>query len=188
VIFESANHRNEANISAMWQYLIEQTHNKVANDPNATEYPYEAVINMFRDMSHRLKNSETTFNPALLIPALEAYAMTFQNGVGPRTWLMDLFIHVGYPYGTIISVLQTLFYNDTAPFVGRNKKILADHILYVCEQWYEDCIRSNQRLFGSEENAQEISQMLRELIETGLQGEEQEQANELRRKIERSFR
>ena len=81
-----------------------------------------------------------------------------------------------------------MYYNDTAPFVDRNKRILADHILYICQQWYEDCMRSNQWLFGSEENAQDISHMLRELVQNGLQPDEQEQANELRRKIDRSFR
>jgi nuclear pore complex protein Nup155 len=172
----------------MWRQLIEQTHNKIANDPGATEAPYEAIINMFRGMSHRLKNSETTFNPTQLIPMLETYAITFQNGVGPRTWLIDLFIHVNYPFETIVAVIEAMYYNDSAPFVGRNKKILVDHILYACEQWFEDCMRSNQRLFGSQENAQSISRMLQELVQNGLQPEEQEQANELRRKIDRTFR
>jgi nuclear pore complex protein Nup155 len=188
VIFESANHRNDMDIKAIWQMLIEQTHSKVQNDPEPVLLPYEAIINLIRDMANRLKNSETTFSPTMLIPLLELYALQEQNGIGARNWVMDLCIHVGWPFEIIIAVLNDMFYADTPPFQARNKQILADHILYCVGQWYDECMRSNQRLFGSEENAQEICTMLDELVNSGLTAEETEVANVLRRKIERSFR
>jgi nuclear pore complex protein Nup155 len=188
VIFESANHRNDMDIKAIWQMLIEQTHSKIQNDPEPVLLPYEAIINLIRDMANRLKNSETTFSPTMLIPLLELYALQEQNGIGARNWVMDLCIHVGWPFEIIIAVLNDMFYADTPPFQARNKQILADHILYCVGQWYDECMRSNQRLFGSEENAQEICTMLDELVNSGLTAEETEVANVLRRKIERSFR
>lgn len=60
-------------------------------------------------------------------------------------------------------------------------------MLYVCEQWFQDCQRSNKRLFGTEENAAGISEILGMLAQEGLQGEEADQANRLRQKIERSY-
>lgn len=187
LIFESANHRNEADINATWQYYIDSTHLKALEDDSATAAPYEAVVDVVRNMSQRLKNSDTTFSPGMLIPLIENYAIEHQNGVGAKTWVPDLFIHVGFQYDTILSILNNMYLNDLAPFVGRNKRVLAYHMLYVCEQWYKDCIRSNKRIFGTEENAAVISEILGMLAQNGLQGEEADQANRLRQKIERSY-
>ena len=102
--------------------------------------------------------------------------------------MIDLFIDVGFAYETILGIIQGMWYNDMAPFVGRHKRILADHMLYVCEQWYEDCVRHNTRLYGGDDNAVEISGLLDILTERGLQPAEQERAADLRRKIQRSLR
>ncbi|KAH8804905.1 putative nucleoporin [Xylogone sp. PMI_703] len=188
LIYEAADHRNDADINSTWQNILESTHSKVANDPNATELPYEAVITMVRDMAHRLNYSETTFSAAMLIPMIEKYAIEFQRDVGPRTWVIDLFIHVHFHYETILSILQNIFYGEVAPFSGRNRRLIAEHMLYTIKEWYQDCVRSNTRLFGSEENAQGISDMLEVLVQNGLSPDDQEQANDLRVRIERSFR
>ena len=188
VLFEAAGHRNEADINATWQQLLDVTHQKVHQDASATQLPYEAIITMVKDMAHRLSLSENTFPASVLIPMLEQYAFEFQNNVGPRYWVIDLFIDVGFAYETILAILQGMWYNDMAPFVGKHKRILADHVLYVCEQWYEDCVRHNTRLYGGDDNAMEINGLLEVLTERGLQPDEQERAMDLRRKIQRSFR
>lgn len=188
LIYEAADHRNDADINSTWQNILESTHSKVANDPNATELPYEAIVTMVRDMAHRLNYSETTFSPAMLIPMIEKYALEFQRDVGPRTWVIDLFIHVHFHYETILSILQNMFYGEVAPFSGRNRKVLAEHMLYTIKEWYKDCVRNNTRLFGGEDNAQGINEMLDVLVQNGLSPDEQEQAAELRLRIDRSFR
>ena len=187
MIFESANHRGEAEISATWQYYIDTTHLKALEDDSGTGAPYEAIIDIVRDMSQRLKNSDNTFSPGLIIPMIENYAIEQQSGVGAKTWVPDLFIHVGFQFDAILSILNNMYINELAPFTGRNKKILAYHVLYVCEQWMQECQRSNKRLFGTEENAQGISEILGMLAQEGLQGEEAQQATRLRQKIERSY-
>jgi nuclear pore complex protein Nup155 len=184
MIFESAHHRNEADINSTWQYYLDATHTKVITDPtNSPQQPYEAVINMLREMSQRLKNSEVTFPPHTLIPMIETYALENQFGVGPPSWVPDLFIQVSFPFETILSILQSLYLNDIAPFTGRNKQVLADHMLYVCEMWYKDCERSNTRPFGTEENAAGIDEILETLIRGGLRPDDVRRADELRRKI-----
>jgi len=187
-IYEAADHRNNADINATWQSLLEATHAKVANDPNAAELPYEAVINMFRDMANRLNHSESTFPPTFLIPLIEKYALESQRGVGSPTWVVDLFLSVSFHPETILSVLQEMFYNDIAPFTGRNKAILPNHMLYTIQQWYHECVRNNQRLFGGDENARAINELLSTLIRSGLSPDDQEQATELMKKIGKSFR
>ena len=62
MIYEAADHRNDADINSTWQNLLDATHAKVVENPKATEKPFEAVINMVRDMAHRLNLSESTFS------------------------------------------------------------------------------------------------------------------------------
>jgi nuclear pore complex protein Nup155 len=188
LIFESANHRNEGDISATWTYYIESIHQKVIDGEINAGAPYEAIINVMIEMSHRLKNSEITFSSAMLIPLIEQYAIENQAGVGPKNWIPDLFIRVGFAHEAIVASLQQIYMNDIAPFVGRQKAVIAYQILYVCEQWYQDCVRSNKRLFDTEENAFSITEILQMLVQNGLRGEDAERANSLRQKIERSYR
>jgi nuclear pore complex protein Nup155 len=143
---------------------------------------------MMRDMAHRLSLSETTFSPTLLIPMIEQYAVEFQNDVGPRTWVPDLFIEVGFPYETIIATIQSMWYNNVAPFTGQRKNILARHIVYVLGQWYEECIRTNTRLFGSDDNADDVNQLLDALGHEPLGQPDMDALQTLKRKILRAFR
>jgi nuclear pore complex protein Nup155 len=142
---------------------------------------------MMRDMAHRLSLSETTFSPSLLIPMIEQYAIEFQYDVGPRTWVPDLFIEVGFPFESIVTQIQSLWYNNIAPFTGSRKRVLATHIIYVLGQWYEACIRENTRLFGSDENAQEVNELLELLSHEQLGLHEKEALTTLRRKIVRAW-
>lgn len=73
-------------------------------------------------MSQRLKNSDNTFFPGMLIPMIENYAVEHQNGVGAKTWVPDLFIHVGFQFDAILSILNNMYSNDLAPFTGRKQE------------------------------------------------------------------
>jgi nuclear pore complex protein Nup155 len=188
MILEASNHRNTGDIRAVWQYYIEDTHSKVTSDPeNATQRPYEAIVNIVREMSNRLNNSELTFSPSLLIPMIETYAFEFQTGVGPQNWVVDLFISVAFPFDAILVALHEIYSGEVSPFSGTNKRVIADHIIYACEQWYQDCIKSNKRLFGSEENAIELTQILHDLSQSGLPQDKVQRANNLIRKVQQSY-
>jgi nuclear pore complex protein Nup155 len=132
--------------------------------------------------------SETIFPPQILIPMLERYAFEHQRGVGSPTWVTDLFIEIGVPFETIVSVLEGMFYNNEAPFEGNNRRIIASHMFYVIQNWYQQCVRSNQHLFGGDDNAATISQTLLMLTQNGLDKEEAREAQDLRHRIERGFR
>ncbi|KAI6248804.1 Nucleoporin [Erysiphe necator] len=187
-IYDAASHRNEADIAATWQQLLDFTHDKVASDPNAGQLPYEAVITMIRDMARRIGRSESTFSPRILIPMLEKYALEFQFQTGPRMWLPELFIEVGITYETILSTLQDMWYQNIAPFTDRRRNILAEHILYVIEQWYEECMRANGRLFGSDEIATSILELLDALVTSNLSAQDRDLCEELKRRIMRAYR
>jgi nuclear pore complex protein Nup155 len=189
MIYQAADHRNPADIESTWLNLLESTHRKIVDQGDkAKEMPYEAVVQVVRDMAARLNLSETTFSPTLLVPMLERYAFEHQRGVGESTWVMDLFIDVKIPYETLISVLETMFYNDEAPFEGRNRRYIAKEMLYVIRKWYETCLLGNMRLFGGGDNAATITQTLEMLMKNGLDQNEVNDAKELQVKISRNFR
>ena len=138
-------------------------------------------------MGPRLSYSEITFSASMLIPMLENYAFT-NGGGGSPSWIPDLFLHVKFSYETIIATLQNMYYNETPPFVGRAKNVLAQHILYVCKQWYLECIRNNKALFGSDNNAAEIQELLHTLVDAqAFTPQERDEADNLRLHIQNYF-
>jgi nuclear pore complex protein Nup155 len=157
-------------------------------EPHPSQAPYEAIITLIREMSQKLNNSEMTFPPALLIPMLEKYAAEHQAGIGPIHWLPDLFIAVNIPFENICSTMQAMLFQNLAPFTGRGKRPLAEHLLYICEQWLEECVRKNVVPYGGEQNAVEIDELVNLMVTQGdLGAAEMERAAELRRKIVRCF-
>ncbi|KAI9651294.1 hypothetical protein NHQ30_001332 [Ciborinia camelliae] len=162
-IFAAANHHNQADIRTMWEQLLQSIQARVEAEPQAqTERPYEAIVNIIREMSQKLSGYEVVFSPSILILLVETYAAEHAHP-GPINWVPDLFISVSFDFDTIINVLEGMFYNEVNPFVGPNRIVLANHIVYVAEQWYEDCVRHNKRIFGGEVQKDQIGQVLAEL-------------------------
>lgn len=147
--------------------------------------PYEAIIETVRSLGHRLRMSETVFPIPTLLPMLLRYALEYQRGVGPSTWVIDLFLDLEVPPETLYSVLEAMFYNDEAPFEGANKRFIAKDLLYVIERWYHDSIRVGGTVFGSDAMAIRISEILLLLQQQHGIGQELVQvAQELRMQIE----
>ena len=114
---------------------------------------------------------------------LERYAVEFQNGVGPETWVMDTLIDVGVPFESLYSVLETMFYNDEAPFQGKNRRYIANDIVYVIRLWSQNRNRGAGEILGGEGNAATISATLQTLQPT-LDLQRAEEAQMLRMRIE----
>ena len=60
--------------------------------------------------------------------------------------------------------------------------MLAAHILYICKQWYNDCARTNKAIFGSDDNARAIAELL-ETVHPNLVGDLRDEALALRQSI-----
>ncbi len=145
-------------------------------------------------MSRRLGKSEATFSPHLLVPMLERYAVENRTGAeggsggNKGKWLPDLFVEVGWPFETLVALLQAEWYNNTAPFVGKNRRVLVEHILYLLERWMDDCVSGNKALFGGDENCLGILQLVEGFVgvEAGLEVEDRECLERLRRRLVRA--
>lgn len=149
--------------------------------------PYEAIIETIRSLAQRLNLSETMFPVSDLVPMLERYAVEFQNGVGPETWVMDTLIDVGVPFESIYPVLEVMFYNDEAPFQGKNRRYIANDIVYVVKLWLQDRRRGTGEVLGGAANAATISATLQTLQPT-LDARRAEENQMLRMKIEAVLR
>jgi nuclear pore complex protein Nup155 len=189
LIYHAADHRNPADIQATWTNLLEQEHRLVeeAEGQSGAQQPYEVVSRRITELADKLSLSESTFPPHVLVPMVEAYAFEYQRGVGPPSWVIDLFLSVGIPHGTLFAILEGMFYNDEAPFQGRNRSIIAGEMFTVIKEWYAHCRRMNQVIFGSLEKAQEITDALVMLMQNGLNQADREGAEILRAKIAREI-
>jgi nuclear pore complex protein Nup155 len=132
--------------------------------------------------------SEIVFPISQIIPMVERYSLQYQRGVGPPTWVVDLFLDLEVQHETIYTTLENMFYNDEAPFTGSNKRFIASDLLYIIQRWYSDTLRVGGAVFGSDVMAARISEMLVLVQQAGLPGEFVQLAQELRVQIENSIR
>ncbi|KAB8224979.1 Non-repetitive/WGA-negative nucleoporin C-terminal-domain-containing protein [Aspergillus novoparasiticus] len=182
-IFYLADHRNPADIRSTWQHLLQDLHDETVE--NGEPQPYEAVIDKVRSLGSRLRMSEIIFPIPTLLPMLERYALEHQRGVGPATWVVDLFLDLGVAHETLYTVLESMYYTDEAPFHGTNRKYIAKDLLYLIEHWFHDTVRLGGTVFGSDVVAERITETLLLLQQGGNVPPEQLQlANELRTRVE----
>lgn len=138
-------------------------------------------------MGARLNLSETMFPVPALVEILECYTVNCQNGVGPETWVMDSLIDIGVPFESLFSALEGLFYRDEVPLQGRNRRHIANELLYVVSLWFQDSTRGAGKILGGEENAAAVSQVLQTVRPT-LEARRGEECQVLRMRIEHVLR
>ena len=122
-----------------------------------------------------------------LVPLLERYAFEFQNGVGPEHWVLDTLIDIGVPFESLYAILEAMFYNDEAPFHGKNRRYIANEILYVVGLWSRDFARGAGEILGGESSAATISATLLAL-QPMLGAQKSEECQMLRLRIEHMLR
>lgn len=170
-----------------WQDLLQSTHQEAVE--RGEPLPYEAVSEKVRTLGARLNLSEIVFPVHVLVPMLKRYAFEFQNGIGPSTWVVDVFIDINVPFETLFGVLESIFYANENPFVGQNRRHVADDLLYVVRLWVQQSTRDNDMILGSQENVAAVSQALQVLVQHGgLDRNKKEECQVLRTRIEYSMR
>ena len=87
-------------------------------------------------------------------------------------------------------VVEQMYYTNEQPFVGRHRRILTADLVYLIQAWLRESERHGDSvLFGSEENAAGIDELL-----TGLAGsqdldpERQQAVDTLRGRIAQAMR
>lgn len=129
------------------------------------------------------------FPIADIVPMLERYAIEFQNGVGPESWVIDSLVGIGVPFESLLPVLEAIFYNGEAPFQGRNRRYIAHEIIHAIKLWFQDSSRGAGKILGGEQNAAAINETLMMLLQSGLlEDRKAEDCRMLRVRIEQVLR
>lgn len=164
LIYAVADHRDMSQIKSTWQQLFQSVHDEaVARD---TAQPYEVIAEKIRSLGSRLRLSESIFPIPLLLPILEKYAFEYQRGSTSTTWVVDLFFEMQVGCEKLFDILESMWYANEAPFYGRNRGVLANHLIHVTEQWLHDTIKGGGIIFDSEAGAARVDQMLQTLLQT----------------------
>lgn len=195
MIYQVADHRNAADIQSTWEALIQQIHQRTESAGDL--HPYQAVTREVKEMGSRLRLAEATFPVPILVPILERYALEYQRGIGPEYWVVDTFLDIDVPHKAIVPALEQLYYANEQPFQGKNRRILANGLVYVIKHWFTASQRSGggsaERgggvLFGSEDNLAGVEEVLGNLLRSSdLVGEMTSEAEELRVRIAQAMR
>ena len=188
LIYQIADHRVPTNIRSTWQNLLERTHEEAVQQISAgnssDDLPYQKVANQVRSLGHRLNLDETFFPIPDILPLLEQYSLEYSHTVQrqptsttsetPRNhWVIETLVDIGVPYESLYPVLESMYYNDTAPFQGRNRRYVVIDLLYVVALWLQSSDRGSRgagKILGGEQNAAEISQTLQAVLQNGGRG------------------
>ncbi|EON68234.1 hypothetical protein W97_07492 [Coniosporium apollinis CBS 100218] len=166
LIYHAADHREKADIRATWQNWIQQLHDEATAAGEAK--PYEVVAERVRSLGRRVHLSESVFDISLVLPLLSRYAYTHQRSMAPLNWPTELLLSLGVPHETLISVLESLFYNEEAPFMGRARRYPAENIVYVAQRWLEESLRQGGPALGGVENCVAVSETLGVVLGAGV--------------------
>ena len=192
LIYQCADHRNTNDIRNTWQNLLDRTHDdcleRVASGDTSGPAPWEVVAEIVRSLGHRLQLSDTIFPVPDLLPMLKRYALNFQNGIGPETWVIDTLIDLAVPFDILLENLENMFYANEAPFHDRNRRFVARDMVHVIQEWLRQSLREGGMVFGDEGVAERVSEILGVLTGSGLDEGRVEEWRGLRGRVEALLR
>jgi nuclear pore complex protein Nup155 len=165
LIYEVADHRDTSQVKATWQQLLQNVHDETVEQDEAE--PYEAVADKVRSLGSRLRLSESTFPIPILLPMLEKYGFEHQRNVAPEHWVIDLFLDLQVPYESLFDTLEAIFYTNDVPFLGINRKVIANDLIELVGRWLNDTMRGGGIILDSEQGALRVDHMMQALIQEG---------------------
>jgi nuclear pore complex protein Nup155 len=106
-----------------------------------------------------------------------------------ETWPIELFLDLSIPHEVLVTGLEDLFYNTEAPWrTDRVKQKVAQLLAYTINKWYEATSRGGGIVFGSEENAVAMLEMLKTVAEWGkLDRRAQDEVEKVRDLVDRAL-
>ncbi|EXJ58014.1 hypothetical protein A1O7_05437 [Cladophialophora yegresii CBS 114405] len=185
LIYQTADHRDPAQIKQTWQQLLQSVHDKTEQDQ--TCLPFEAIAEEVRSLGSKLRVSETTFPVHTLLPILEKYSFEHQRNVAPPHWVVDIFLSLEVPCERLFEVLEMRFFSGEAPFVGSSRKYIASDLAYVVGKWFHESTRAGTVLFGSEASASRVQETMEAMLQQGHAAGLDEETTRLAREVVQRF-
>jgi nuclear pore complex protein Nup155 len=165
LIYQVADHRDPAQIKQTWQQLLQSVHDKIEADQSCQ--PFEAIAEEVRSLGSKLRISESTFPVQTLLPILEKYSFEHQRNIASPNWVVDIFLSLEIPYERLFEVLELMFFSGDPPFVGSNRKYIANELVYVVGKWFHESTRAGTVIFGSESSAARVLETLQAMLQQG---------------------
>ena len=117
------------------------------------------------------------------------YSISYQREISRSTWAVDLFLDMALPHEKLVTVLEELFSGQEPPFIGSNRRLIAESLVHVVRQWYEDTARAGGLVFGGEENVAVVDETLRMVLTSNILDEQWlEEGRILRLRLEQILR
>lgn len=190
MIYQFADYRNTADITAAWQNIVRKEHEDAERMGDVS--PWEAVAEKVRVLGRRLELSETTFPIAIVLPILLQYVIQHPAPGQNATWPIDLLSDLTVPYETILSTLESLFYRKTeSAWAGSKHELVAQLMVYVSRKWFDQSQKGGGIPFGGEENAAAVVDVLAAVLDDKppcLSAEDREAGALVREEIARILR
>jgi nuclear pore complex protein Nup155 len=182
LLFQIADHRSPADISANWSGLIQS---EIDRARAARTAPYERVGATVLEMGRRLDRDAALFPIGWLVRELEKFAIEPQEFPPPAHWVIEVLLSAGVPPEELIPELERLYYGGEHPFVGSKRRIVAGDMVEVCEKWVRDSENSGEGLCGGDEGRGVVREVLGALVrERGLHEEGKVRAEGLLRVLD----
>lgn len=163
MIYHIADHRDASQVKQTWQQLLQATHDRTI--AKGEPLPFEAVASEVRSLGLKLRTSESTFPVATLLTILERYAFEHQRNEAPPHWVVDIFLSLEIPHERLYDVLETMFFTNEHPFVGSNRRFIADDLIYIISGWFHDTTKVSGVVFGSEPAAERVEELLTVMLQ-----------------------
>jgi nuclear pore complex protein Nup155 len=97
-----------------------------------------------------------------------------------------MMLELSIPHETLVTVLEDIFYSPEALWTKeKTKSRIAQLLVYTIDAWFDATARTQGVVFGSDENAVKMLELVKEVL--GYRGlkEGKEDAERVREKIER---
>ena len=103
------------------------------------------------------------------------------------TWPIDLLLDLSIPHETLVTVLEDLFYSPEALWTKeKTKSRIAQLLVYTIDAWFDNTARAQGVVFGSDENAVKMLELVKEVLGFRALGRDgNDEAERVREKVER---
>ena len=185
-IYFAADYRNPSDIASTWSNVIDQAHTDA--ELAGRSVPWEAVIERVRATARRVSSSEAVFPVGAILSMLLVYYVRYYTSQDPQPaalpigmpappppaarvpppfeFPIDVFESLQAPFEPMIGTLETLWYAHEGPWNSSdNRQLLVKWLVYAVEKWERNSQRLGGVLFGSEENAVGVAELLRSVLE-----------------------
>jgi nuclear pore complex protein Nup155 len=125
---------------------------------------------VFRTIGRRVRNSEVIFNPSSILQLLLKFDLLYAHKVDERndpwsSWPIDVMLDLRVPCESILAELESVWYEQAAPFNGPGRRPVTKWIVHTVERWLQESQSLGPIPFGSEDNAVSVEEFLKIVLD-----------------------